>query len=85
MPRLEGAVDGAAVMHTSSMKRANGSPVGDRSQDTIGQETLAGILGPPPRLPDPGKGWDELVEKAAAAEFLARQRRESDGSVDEDD
>ncbi len=72
-------------MHTSSMKRANGSPVGDRSQDTIGQEALAGILGPPPRPPDPNKGWDELVEEAAAAEYLARQRRESDASVDEDD
>ena len=26
--------------------------------------SLAGILGPPPRLPDPGKSWEEPVEEA---------------------
>jgi len=72
-------------MHTSAMKRANGSTVGARDQIASEKETLAGILGRPPRLPDPDKGWDELVEEAAAPEYLARERRERDGSVDEDD
>ena len=46
--------------------------------------SLAGVLGPPPRRPDPGKSWDELVEEAAAAEYLADQRRAS-GETDDDD
>jgi hypothetical protein len=47
------------------MKRARaGTSVGERGQVTIDEKTLAGILGPPPRLPDPNKGWDELVEEA---------------------
>ena len=74
-----------AVMHTAAMKRANGSTVGARGQVTNEKETRAGILGPPPRLPDPDKGWDELVEEAAAAEYMAKERRERDDSGDEDD
>ena len=58
------------------MKRANGATVGDRGQDTGEKETPAGILGPPPRLPDPAKDWDELVEEAAVAEYLAKERHE---------
>lgn len=47
--------------------------------------SIAGILGPPPRLPDPGKTWDELVEEAAAAEYLAKQRHRSGEATDDDD
>lgn len=46
--------------------------------------SVAGILGPPPRLPDPNKGWDELVEEAAATEYLARERRARGEPVDDD-
>ncbi len=46
--------------------------------------SLAGILGPPPRRPDPTKSWDELVEEAAAAEYLADQRRARGEADDED-
>lgn len=46
--------------------------------------SVAGILGPPPRLPDPDKSWDQLVEEAAAGEFLADQRRASGEAVDDD-
>jgi hypothetical protein len=72
-------------MHTSAMKRANGSTVGPRDQVTSERETLAGILGPPPRLPDPDKGWDELVEEAAAAEYLAKERRSSGEAGNDED
>ncbi len=47
--------------------------------------SLAGILGPPPRLPDPSKSWDELVADAAAAEYLAKERRARGEPVDDDD
>jgi bifunctional DNA-binding transcriptional regulator/antitoxin component of YhaV-PrlF toxin-antitoxin module len=47
--------------------------------------SVAGVLGPPPRLPDPSKSWDELVEEAATAEYLAEQRRARGESVDDDD
>jgi bifunctional DNA-binding transcriptional regulator/antitoxin component of YhaV-PrlF toxin-antitoxin module len=46
--------------------------------------SLAGVLGPPPRRPDPGKSWDELVEEAAADEYLADQRR-ARGEADDDE
>ena len=46
--------------------------------------SLAGILGPPPRLPDPSKSWDELVEEAAAAEYLAKERRARGEAVDDE-
>jgi bifunctional DNA-binding transcriptional regulator/antitoxin component of YhaV-PrlF toxin-antitoxin module len=46
--------------------------------------SLAGVLGPPPRQPDPGKSWDELVEEAAAAEYVADQRR-ARGEADDDE
>lgn len=46
--------------------------------------SLAGVLGPPPRRPDPAKSWDELVEEAAAAEYLADQRR-ARGEPDDDE
>jgi hypothetical protein len=74
-----------AVMHTAAMKRANGSTVGARGQVTNEKETRAGILGPPPRLPDPNKGWDELVEEAAVAEYLAQERHPKGEVVDDDD
>jgi bifunctional DNA-binding transcriptional regulator/antitoxin component of YhaV-PrlF toxin-antitoxin module len=47
--------------------------------------SLAGVLGPPPRRPDPGKSWDELVEEAAAAEYLADQRRARGEAGDDDE
>ncbi len=47
--------------------------------------STAGILGPPPRLPAPGKTWDETVEEAAAAEYLAKQRHRSGEAADDDD
>jgi hypothetical protein len=47
--------------------------------------SLAGVLGPPPRLPDPGRSWDELVEEAAAAEHRAGERRARGEPVDDDD
>jgi bifunctional DNA-binding transcriptional regulator/antitoxin component of YhaV-PrlF toxin-antitoxin module len=47
--------------------------------------SVAGILGPPPRLPDPDKSWDELVEEAAATEYLANERRARGEPVDDDD
>ncbi len=46
--------------------------------------SVAGILGPPPRLPDANKSWDELVEEAAAAEYRAGERRASGEHVDGD-
>jgi bifunctional DNA-binding transcriptional regulator/antitoxin component of YhaV-PrlF toxin-antitoxin module len=46
--------------------------------------SVAGILGPPPRLPDPDKVWDELVEEAAATEYLAEERRARGEPVDDD-
>ncbi|HYN47529.1 MAG TPA: hypothetical protein VER83_01610 [Candidatus Nanopelagicales bacterium] len=67
------------------MKRARaGMSVGERGQVTIDEKTLAGILGPPPRLPDPNKGWDELVEEAAADEYLAKERHPKGDAVDDD-
>jgi hypothetical protein len=65
------------------MKRADGSTGGEHGQPTIEEKTLAGILGPP-RLPDPDKSWDELVEEAAVAEYLAKERL-SRGEADDDD
>jgi hypothetical protein len=47
--------------------------------------SAAGILGPPPRLPAPGTSWDETVEEAAAAEYLAKQRHRSGEATDDDD
>jgi bifunctional DNA-binding transcriptional regulator/antitoxin component of YhaV-PrlF toxin-antitoxin module len=47
--------------------------------------SVAGVLGPPPRLPDPGKSWNELVEVAAAAEYVAEQRRARGEDADDDD
>jgi bifunctional DNA-binding transcriptional regulator/antitoxin component of YhaV-PrlF toxin-antitoxin module len=47
--------------------------------------SVAGILGPPPRLPDPNKSWDELVEEAAATEYRAAERRARGQPVDDDD
>lgn len=47
--------------------------------------SVAGILGPPPRLPDPNRSWGELVEMAAAAEYLAEERRARGEPVDDDD
>jgi hypothetical protein len=85
LPPLEGAVDVDSVMHTSVMTDANGSTDGKQGLVTSEEATSAGILGPPPRLPDPDKGWDELVEEASAAERLARERRDRDESVDEED
>jgi bifunctional DNA-binding transcriptional regulator/antitoxin component of YhaV-PrlF toxin-antitoxin module len=46
--------------------------------------SVAGILGPPPRVPDPARSWDELVEEAAAAEYLAGERRAKGEPVDDD-
>jgi hypothetical protein len=85
LPRLEGAADPDAVMHTSTMNGANGSADDERGPVTSEEETLAGVLGPPPRLPDPDKGWDELVEEAAAAEYLAKERRSSGEAGDDGD
>ena len=42
------------------------------------------MLGPPPRLPDPDMSWDELVEEAAASEYLAKERQ-SRGEAANDD
>jgi len=47
--------------------------------------SAAGVLGPPPRLPDPSKTWDELVEEAAAAEYLANEQGSSDETTENDD
>jgi hypothetical protein len=47
--------------------------------------SVAGILGPPPRRPDPGWSWDDLVEEAAVAEYLADQRRAGGEASDDDD
>jgi bifunctional DNA-binding transcriptional regulator/antitoxin component of YhaV-PrlF toxin-antitoxin module len=47
--------------------------------------SIAGVLGPPPRLPDPNKSWDDLVEEAAAAEYLAEERRARGEPVDDRD
>ena len=47
--------------------------------------SIAGILGPPPRVPDPSKSWDELVEEAAATEYLAEERRARGEPFDDDD
>ena len=47
--------------------------------------SVAGILGPPPRLPDPGRSWDDLVEEAAATEYLADERRARGEDIDDDD
>jgi DNA-binding response OmpR family regulator len=63
LPRLEGAADPDAVMHTSTMNGANGSADDERGPVTGEKETLAGILGRPPHLPDPDKGWDELSKR----------------------
>jgi bifunctional DNA-binding transcriptional regulator/antitoxin component of YhaV-PrlF toxin-antitoxin module len=46
--------------------------------------SVAGILGPPPRLPDPAKSWEDLVEEATAAEYLDEQREARGPSVDAD-
>lgn len=46
--------------------------------------SLAGILGPPPRLPDPNKSWDELVAEAAAAAYLDKERRARGEPADDD-
>ena len=35
--------------------------------------SVAGILGPPPRLPEQGKSWDEILEDAAAAEYASKE------------
>ncbi len=45
--------------------------------------SVAGILGPPPRLPEPAKSWDDLVEEAAAAEYLAEHGPAPDRSADD--
>ena len=47
--------------------------------------SVAGILGPPLRLPDPNRSWGELVEMATAAEYLAEERRARGEPVDDDD
>jgi hypothetical protein len=47
--------------------------------------SVAGVLGPPPRRPDPGRSWDDLVEEAAAAEYLADQRRAGGEPSDDGD
>jgi bifunctional DNA-binding transcriptional regulator/antitoxin component of YhaV-PrlF toxin-antitoxin module len=46
--------------------------------------SLAGVLGPPPRLPDPNLDWDELVADAAAAAFLEKERRSRGVPVPDD-
>lgn len=66
------------------MNGANGSTDGEPGQVTSEKATSAGILGPPPRLPDPNKGWDELVEEAAAAEYLAEEGHPKGDAVDDD-
>ena len=47
--------------------------------------SLAGILGPPPRLPDPNMSWDELVADAAAAAYAEKERQARGGPADDDD
>ena len=74
LPRLEGAASPDAVVHTSAMKGVDGSTVDERGHVTSDEGAAAGILGPPPRLPDPNMTWDEPVEEAAAAEYLAKER-----------
>lgn len=46
--------------------------------------SVAGILGPPPRRPDPTRSWDDLVEEAAVAEYLEDQKRAT-GDAGHDD
>jgi bifunctional DNA-binding transcriptional regulator/antitoxin component of YhaV-PrlF toxin-antitoxin module len=47
--------------------------------------SAAGILGPPPRLPDSSRSWDDLVEEAAVAEYQADERRARGEPVDEEE
>lgn len=47
--------------------------------------SLAGILGPPPRLPDPNMSWDEMVAEAAAAAYAEKERQARGEPADDDD
>jgi len=40
--------------------------------------SLAGVLGPPPRLPEGDFEFDEAVEMGEAEEYLAKERRAGD-------
>lgn len=63
-----------------------GEPVGpDHTPVEPHMRSVAGVLGPPPRRPDPGRSWDDLVEEAAAAEYLADQRRAGGEPSDDGD
>jgi hypothetical protein len=57
----------------------------DRLEVEPHMRSVAGMLGPPPRRPDPGRSWDDLVEEAAVAEYLADQRRAKGEATDDDD
>jgi AbrB family looped-hinge helix DNA binding protein len=47
--------------------------------------SLAGILGPPPRLPDPNMSWDDMVADAAAAAYAEKERQARGEPADDDD
>lgn len=47
--------------------------------------SLAGILGPPPRVPEGPYDFDEAVELGAADEWLRKERRARGEPVDDDD
>jgi len=47
--------------------------------------SVAGILGPPPRVPEGDFDFDEAVEMAAAEEYFAQERRARGEAVDDDD
>jgi hypothetical protein len=44
----------------------NGEP--ERLELEPHRRSVAGVLGPPPRRPDPGRSWDDLVGEAAVAD-----------------
>ncbi len=46
--------------------------------------SLAGILGPPPRIPEGDYDFDEAVELGAAEEWLRKERRARGEAVEED-
>jgi hypothetical protein len=59
--------------------------MGERPTAEPHTRSIAGILGPPPRRPDPNRSWDDLVEEAAVAEYFADQRRAWGEAGDDDD
>lgn len=47
--------------------------------------SVAGILGPPPRVPEGDYDFDEAVETGAAEEWLRKERRAGGEMVEDDD